>query len=69
MKASSTIPTAVAEPRYVSVKQAAAYLQVNEWSIRQMIIRGDLTAFRYGPRLLRVDLTELDALLAAGTTR
>jgi excisionase family DNA binding protein len=46
------------------VKIAAAYIEVNERTIRQMIADGRLTAYRgLGPRVLRVDLAEVDRVI------
>ena len=47
--------------RYATLKQAAEYLGVTDRTIRQMIADGRLTGFRNGPRLVRVDLNQLDA--------
>lgn len=60
--------TATATPnkavrRLESIQHAAEYLGVAEKTIRRMIARGDLTGYRAGPRLIRVDLNELDAML------
>ena len=50
--------------RFASVKIAAAYIEVNERTIRQMIADGRLTAYRgLGPRVLRVDLAEVDRVI------
>ena len=49
--------------RYVSVAEAADYLQVTTRTIRQMIADGRLTGYRSGTRLVRVDLNEIDAAM------
>ncbi|MFC7503207.1 helix-turn-helix domain-containing protein [Nocardioides sp. CPCC 206347] len=49
--------------RLVSIQQAADYAAVNPKTIRRRIAAGDLTGYRFGSRLLRVDLNELDELL------
>nr|WP_237211713.1 helix-turn-helix domain-containing protein [Rhodococcus ruber] len=49
--------------RLVSVAQAAEELGVCGRTIRNRISDGTITGYRLGPRLLRVDLDELDALL------
>ena len=46
---------------YASLKQAAEYLGVTDHKIRQMIADGRITGYRNGPRLIRVDLNEIDA--------
>jgi excisionase family DNA binding protein len=47
----------------VTLDEAAEYAAVNVQTIRRRISAGDLTGYRLGPRLLRVDLNELDQLL------
>lgn len=49
--------------RLESINGAAEYAQVNYRTIRRYIAAGRLTGYRMGPRLIRVDLDELDALL------
>jgi len=49
--------------RLVSLDQAAGYAGVCIKTIRRRISAGDLTGYRLGPRLIRVDLTELDAMI------
>jgi excisionase family DNA binding protein len=46
-----------------SIGEAAAYLGVSTKTIRRWIASGDLSAYRAGPRLIRVDHAELDARL------
>jgi excisionase family DNA binding protein len=50
-------------PRYVSITKAAAYADVGRRTISRWIETGDLSAYRAGPRLVRVDLNDLDALI------
>ena len=47
--------------RLVALKDAAEYASVSPKTIRRRIADGTLTGYRLGPRLLRVDLNELDA--------
>lgn len=49
--------------RHASIEQAATYVGCNPRTIRRYITRGLLTGYRLGPRLLRVDLNELDELM------
>ena len=49
--------------RLVTLTEAADYAACNERTIRRRIASGDLTAYRLGKRLLRVDLDELDAAM------
>ena len=48
----------------VSIAAAADTLGVSTKTIRRYIADGRLTACRMGPRLIRVDMTEVDALLS-----
>ena len=50
-------------PRYASAKEAASYVGCSVSTIERWIARGELTAYRYGTRLTRVDLNEIDQLL------
>lgn len=54
----------LARRQYASPEGAAEYLCCSVKTIRRMVSRGQLTAYRVGPRLLRVDLAELDRALA-----
>jgi excisionase family DNA binding protein len=58
--------SAVADrPAYVQVARlsaAAAYADVSTRTLRRYIAQGRLTGYRVGPRLVKVDLTELDPL-------
>lgn len=48
---------------FIDIEQAAAYLGVNERTIRNYIARGIVPGYRiHGSRLIRIDLNELDAL-------
>lgn len=49
--------------KYITLREAADYLGVTERCIRQMIADGRLTGYRAGPRLVRVDLNEIDAAM------
>lgn len=48
--------------RYDSIDRAAEYAGVSTKTIRRYIASGRLTGYRIGPRLIRVDLAELDAM-------
>lgn len=50
--------------RLATLSDAADYARVNPRTLRRRIADGSLTGYRMGPRLVRVDLNELDALLA-----
>lgn len=60
------MPTTVR--RYASIANAAELLDVNPKTIRRWISAGRLTGYRVGPRIIRVDLTELEALARAVPT-
>ena len=49
-------------PRWASLEDAAAHIHVSPKTVRRMIAAGTVTGYRFGPRMLRVDLNELDAL-------
>lgn len=50
-------------PRWIDQRQAAAYLGITDRTLRRMIADGRLPAYRLGPRLLRIDMGDLDALM------
>lgn len=45
------------------IAAGAVHAGVSQKTIRRRIADGTLTGYRMGPRLIRVDLNELDALL------
>lgn len=47
----------------VSLADAADHLGTSERTIRRYVAAGKLVAYRLGPRMIRVDVAELDALL------
>ena len=49
--------------RVVPITVAAEHVGCHSRTIRRYIAAGRLTGYRMGPRLIRVDLAELDALL------
>jgi excisionase family DNA binding protein len=46
----------------ISIADAATRLGVSTLTIRRRIASGELTAFRVGPRLIRVDADEVERL-------
>jgi excisionase family DNA binding protein len=54
-------PSPNARRRYVTLADAAAYVGCNERTIRRAIAAGEITGYRIGARLVRVDLDQLDA--------
>lgn len=61
----SVSPTQPTQParHLASLAEAAEYAHCSTKTIRRRISEGALTGYRMGPRLLRVDLNELDAML------
>ncbi|MBB1030507.1 helix-turn-helix domain-containing protein [Dietzia sp. SLG310A2-38A2] len=59
--------------RMSSLPEAAEQFGVSVKTLRRYISAGRITGYRFGPRMLRVDLDELDALLlplaAGGVTK
>ena len=53
----------VARPQLVTLAAAAEIAAVNPKTIRRRIADGTLAGYRIGPRLLRVDLNEVEAKL------
>jgi excisionase family DNA binding protein len=49
--------------RWASYRTAAEYVGVTAETIGNMVADGRLTAYRCGPRIVRVDLDELDAAM------
>jgi len=58
----STLPGNT-QRRFASISDGAKFARVNPRTIRRRIADGSLTGYRLGPRLVRIDLNELDALL------
>ncbi|OBG38121.1 excisionase family DNA-binding protein [Mycobacterium sp. E3198] len=51
--------------RYITIAEAAEYLQISGHTVRRLIEDGELTGYRMGKscRLIRVDLNEIDEQL------
>ena len=58
-----TIPRQPAGRRYASIGQAADYAGVSSRTIRRYIVAGRITGYRVGPKLIKVDLDELDRII------
>lgn len=58
---------------YITIADAAERGHCSQRSIRRRVSEGALTAYRMGPRLIRIDADELDNLFTpiptAGTSR
>ncbi|MDT5187595.1 MAG: hypothetical protein QOI29_5753 [Mycobacterium sp.] len=48
--------------RYITIAEAAEYLQISDRTVRRLIADGELTGYRMGRsrRVIRVDLNEID---------
>jgi len=57
-------PTDVSPRRLASLSGAASYADVNPRTIRRRIADGTIKGYRLGPRVIRVDLNELDRVFA-----
>jgi hypothetical protein len=51
------------DKRLVKLKKAAAYADVHPMTMRRYIAKGILTGYRAGPRVILVDLNEIDERL------
>ena len=51
--------------RYITVAEAAEYLQISDRTVRRLIADGELNCYRMGQsgRVIRVDLNEIDEQL------
>ena len=62
----TALPTRSTAPptrHFVSIEQAANYTGLSVKTLRRRIADGTLTGYRAGPKLVRVDLNEVDAML------
>lgn len=57
-----TTPLPEAGERPATIAQAADFLQCSQDTVRRMIARGELPAYRYGGRLVRIELADLRRL-------
>lgn len=57
-----TTPRPPACRRLASVGQAAEYAGISTRTIRRYIVDGRITGYRIGPKLIKVDLGELDKI-------
>jgi excisionase family DNA binding protein len=47
---------------YVSIREAAEHLDLSEKTIRRLIDRGELRAYRFGSRVVKLKLADLDSV-------
>lgn len=48
--------------RLTGIGPVAEYLKVSDKTVRRMIANGELTGYRVGKRLIRLDLDEVESL-------
>jgi excisionase family DNA binding protein len=46
--------------RWATIAETAEYLRVSDRAVRLMLADGRLTSYRLGPRIVRIDLAEVD---------
>lgn len=56
------MPQETTPRRFTTVPDAAAHIGVSAQTLRRMIDRGELPAYRIGPRNIRIDVSDLDTL-------
>lgn len=54
--------TSAALERQLTLPEVAELLGASTSSVRRLIARGELRAYRYGPRLIRIDPADLRAM-------
>ncbi|MFA5711992.1 helix-turn-helix transcriptional regulator [Mycolicibacterium sp.] len=61
-------PTAPPHPRWATRRQAADHIHVHPETIDSWAEQNLITPYRFGPRLIRYDLNEIDAMPTPTTT-
>ena len=54
--------TAARQHQFGSIAKAAHLADVSSRTIRRRIADGSITGYRFGPRIIRVDLAEIESL-------
>lgn len=71
-KPASTAPMRKGPRRYLTLSDAAEWLSLDEKTLRRWISQGRLTAYRVGPKLIRLDADEIENMIrvvpTAGTS-
>jgi excisionase family DNA binding protein len=49
--------------KYATIESEAERLAVNPKTLRRMIARGEITGYRFGNKLVRLDPAEIDAAM------
>ncbi len=55
-------------PRWASVRDTAAYLNVGERTVTDKVAKGEIPAYKFGPKLVRIDLNDVDAMMTPITS-
>jgi excisionase family DNA binding protein len=55
------MPTPQTSRRLITMREACERVSVSDDTIRRRIAAGQLTGYKFGPRILRIDVDELDA--------
>ena len=56
------MPTPTPTRVWMTPDEASAHLGITTKTLRARVAAGDVPAYRFGPRLVRFDLADLDAL-------
>ena len=51
---------------YLTIQETAVRLRCSTKTVRRYVASGKLLAYRVGPTMLRIRLTDVDAMVAAG---
>jgi len=60
---SSTRQRPKAKRRLAGITEAAEYADLSDRTIRRYVATGRLIGYRVGPRLVKIDLDQLDAII------
>jgi len=56
-------PASTSPRRYLTLSEAAEWLALDEKTLRRWISQGRLTAYRVGPKLIRLDGGEIESMI------
>ncbi len=56
-------PTSTTPRRYLTLSDAAEWLSLDEKTLRRWVSQGRLTAYRVGPKLIRLDAAEVENMI------
>ena len=62
MSTNLTQITGVAGSQYLTIEQAAELLGASKTTIRRLIKHGNLKAYRYGPRMIRIKPSDIERM-------